>query len=176
MFTRPDRPILTIIRRPRPAQGPSRGITTATCSRAVRRAKWLAIAVAATTLTGCRLCSTCEMEDYSAYGGIWERTQRDSGRVGSLFDPAGVRGASLASKSDPPSAAELERRRQQSFAEPESGGDGSSGDVDNGSQGDAPPSGGNSPDVDDTPKPDLEELKLEDIDVTMKPLEFPRLH
>lgn len=41
--------------------------------------------------TGCRLC--CDREDaaFAAYGGIWERTERNSGRVGSLFDPGGAR-------------------------------------------------------------------------------------
>jgi len=68
---------------------------------------------------GCRICSTCEMEDYSAYGGAWQRTQRDGGRVGSVFDPAGVRQASLTSKDAPPSAAALERKRLQSLADAE---------------------------------------------------------
>ncbi|QDV82542.1 hypothetical protein TBK1r_14730 [Stieleria magnilauensis] len=46
---------------------------------------------AVTSSTGCRLCCDREDQAYSAYGGSWERTQRDSGRVGSLFDPGGAR-------------------------------------------------------------------------------------
>ena len=48
-----------------------------------------------TTSSGCRLC--CDSEDvaYGAYGGAWERTHRDSGRVGSLFDPGGARVSNL---------------------------------------------------------------------------------
>ncbi|QEF99945.1 hypothetical protein Mal15_40120 [Stieleria maiorica] len=48
-----------------------------------------------TTSTGCRLCCDREDQAYSAYGGIWERTQRNSGRVGSLFDPGGARTADV---------------------------------------------------------------------------------
>ncbi|MCC9601580.1 hypothetical protein LOC67_13565 [Stieleria sp. JC731] len=44
---------------------------------------------------GCRLC--CDREDaaYAAYGGAWQRLQRDSGRVGSLADPAGAKVGTL---------------------------------------------------------------------------------
>lgn len=62
--------------------------------------------------TGCRLCSNCEIGDYSAYGGAWDRTQRETGRVGSLFDPAGAQLASLVERNEPPTADELERERQ----------------------------------------------------------------
>ena len=55
----------------------------------------LLIAAVASTGSGCRLC--CDSEDiaYGAYGGVWERTNRDSGRVGSLFDAGGARVSSL---------------------------------------------------------------------------------
>lgn len=51
--------------------------------------------------SGCRLC--CDREDpaYAAYGGLWERTERNSGRVGSLFDPAGARVADLTDREAP---------------------------------------------------------------------------
>lgn len=41
---------------------------------------------------GCRVCQTCD--EYPAYGGSWQRTNRVSGRVGSVFDPAGAKVAS----------------------------------------------------------------------------------
>jgi len=49
---------------------------------------------------GCRIC--CDGEDlaYSAYGGIWQRTIRESGRVGSVFDPGGARVADLSPRDD----------------------------------------------------------------------------
>lgn len=46
--------------------------------------------------SGCRLCCDLEDQDYPAYGGAWERTNRSSGRVGSLFDPGGARASALA--------------------------------------------------------------------------------
>lgn len=48
------------------------------------------LAIIVITGSGCRLC--CDRDDisYPAYGGIWERTNRDHGRVGSLFDPGGA--------------------------------------------------------------------------------------
>lgn len=49
----------------------------------------------ACTITGCTICQDCGDVDYPAYGGAWERTRRDSGRVGSVFDPAGARVAVL---------------------------------------------------------------------------------
>lgn len=48
--------------------------------------------------TGCTLCQDCGDLDYPTYGGAWERTRRDSGRVGSVFDPAGARTARLSSR------------------------------------------------------------------------------
>ena len=72
------------------------------CSPRVLR-RW-AIAAAALVLLaggpGCRLC--CDGEDlaYPAYGGAWERTNRDSGRVGSIFDPGGARVADLSPRTD----------------------------------------------------------------------------
>ena len=47
------------------------------------------------TSGGCRLCCDLEDQAFPAYGGVWERTQRDSGRVGSLFDPGGARTSDL---------------------------------------------------------------------------------
>lgn len=53
---------------------------------------------------GCRLCADCDMDAYPAYGGAWERTLRDTGRVGSVFDPAGSRSADLEDRTDPEAA------------------------------------------------------------------------
>lgn len=61
---------------------------------------------------GCRICPDCEDMAYPAYGGAWERTIRDSGRVGSLFDPAGGRSSSLVNKNQPKQPDEIERMRQ----------------------------------------------------------------
>lgn len=60
----------------------------------------VAVAVAAITLSGCTLCQDCGDLDYPTYGGAWERTRRDSGRVGSIFDPAGARTATLADRDE----------------------------------------------------------------------------
>lgn len=58
---------------------------------------WLAVMFAA-TFTGCTLCQDCGDLDYPTYGGAWQRTRRDSGRVGSIFDPAGARTATLSDR------------------------------------------------------------------------------
>ncbi|KAA5543680.1 hypothetical protein FYK55_10790 [Roseiconus nitratireducens] len=65
--------------------------------------RWTVTAAALVLLAsgpGCRLC--CDGEDlaYPAYGGAWERTNRDSGRVGSIFDPGGARVADLSPRTD----------------------------------------------------------------------------
>lgn len=69
---------------------------------------------------GCRLCGDCHQLDYPTYGGAWERTSRDSGRVGSIFDPAGARSPQLADRDTPPSPDEWERQRAEELdlAEP----------------------------------------------------------
>lgn len=66
---------------------------------------------AALLLTGCRICADCEDVAYPAYGGVWQRTIRDTGRVGSLFDPAGAKAFDLASRDEPEGADQLERER-----------------------------------------------------------------
>lgn len=60
---------------------------------------------------GCRICGSCEDADYPAYGGVWQRTNRTTGRVGSVFDPAGARGSSLTERSQPTDADAAERDR-----------------------------------------------------------------
>lgn len=51
----------------------------------------LTFTVGLLSLTGCRICTDCEDEAYPTYGGIWQRTDRFNGRVGSLFAPAGAK-------------------------------------------------------------------------------------
>lgn len=68
-------------------------------------------------LGGCRICADCEDLDYPAYGGAWQRTLRDSGRVGSMFDPGGARASELVSRDDPVATDELERQRQESLGD-----------------------------------------------------------
>ena len=63
-------------------------------------------------LAGCRLCSDCEDIDYPAFGGSWQRTVRDSGRVGSIFDSAGGKVAKLTSR-DQPLPTDAQERQQQ---------------------------------------------------------------
>lgn len=49
---------------------------------------WVAILVLAGT-TGCAMCDNAQDGTYSAFGGKWQRDNPHSGRVASLFDPAG---------------------------------------------------------------------------------------
>lgn len=54
-----------------------------------------------TCCSGCRLC--CDLdESYNAYGGVWARTHRTTGRVGSVFDPGGAVAEKLSPKSSVP--------------------------------------------------------------------------
>lgn len=61
----------------------------------------VATLVALTGFLGCTLPSDQGDLDYPTYGGAWQRTRPDGGRVGSIFDPAGGKVASLAPKSKP---------------------------------------------------------------------------
>ena len=78
--------------------------------------RWIALAVLTIGLSplgGCRICADCEDLAYPAYGGAWERTRRDSGRVGSIFDPAGGQSPMLVDRDEPPTPDALERQRQE---------------------------------------------------------------
>lgn len=57
---------------------------------------------------GCTLPSDQGDIHYPTFGGAWQRTRPDSGRVGSVFDPAGGRLPTLSPKS-PPRMEETER-------------------------------------------------------------------
>jgi hypothetical protein len=67
----------------------------------VSRTLTLLLTVTLGSSLGCRLC--CDGEDvaYPAYGGVWERTLRNEGRVGSLYAPAGARTAELTDRNAP---------------------------------------------------------------------------
>lgn len=67
----------------------------------VRDIGLVATLVALTGFLGCTLPSDQGDLDYPTYGGAWQRTRPDGGRVGSIFDPAGGKVASLAPKSKP---------------------------------------------------------------------------
>lgn len=83
-----------------------------------RIGRWIAVtllAIGIFPLAGCRICADCEDLAYPAYGGVWERTRRDSGRVGSIFDPAGDATSSLVERDSPPTPDVLDRERQGSL-------------------------------------------------------------
>ncbi len=68
---------------------------------------------------GCRICAECDDLDYPAYGGAWQRTRRDGGRVGSVFDPAGAKTAELVPRETPgkPDARQRQQRSESSSGE-----------------------------------------------------------
>ncbi|WP_372721878.1 hypothetical protein [Novipirellula sp.] len=72
----------------------------------------LALLVGLAPTTGCRICAECEDLAYPAYGGAWQRTRRDGGRVGSIFDPAGARTPELVNRDLPLSPDEKERAKR----------------------------------------------------------------
>lgn len=54
-----------------------------------KQCMWVAILVLAGT-SGCAMCDNVEDGTYAAFGGKWQRDNLASGRVGSVFDPAGM--------------------------------------------------------------------------------------
>ncbi len=54
------------------------------------RFPWVAMLVLA-GLTGCAMCDNSQDCTYPAFGGKWQRDNPSSGRVASVFDPAGTR-------------------------------------------------------------------------------------
>jgi len=50
---------------------------------------WVAMLVLA-GVSGCAMCDNVEDSTYPAFGGKWQRDNPTSGRVGSVFDPAGM--------------------------------------------------------------------------------------
>lgn len=55
-----------------------------------KRFTWVAM-LALASFTGCAMCDNSEDCTYPAFGGKWQRDNPFSGRVGSLFDPGGIR-------------------------------------------------------------------------------------
>ena len=94
-------------------------LTTTACPdcsvRSARAARWaravLVLAFALAT-TGCQLCADCDEQAYAAYGGVWQRLQREDGRVGSVFNPAGGKVPRLVERDEPLEPDELDRRRR----------------------------------------------------------------
>lgn len=103
---------------------PSSGIemesTTSRLRGLPRVAGQVSVALLLTSSLGCRICATCDENAYASYGGAWQRTLRDDGRVGSLFAPAGARESQLVERESPPRPDELERARaaESEAAEP----------------------------------------------------------
>lgn len=80
-----------------------------------RVGSWImVVAVSVGFATGCRLCADCDTQSYPSYGGAWQRTLRDSGRVGSVFDPGGSRQADLSARVGAEEMEEENRRRNSS--------------------------------------------------------------
>lgn len=102
-------------------------------------------------MAGCRICADCEDMAYPAYGGARQRTQRESGRVGSIFDPGGGRASDLVSRDEPDSPDEIQRELQK--------------DKPNIGDPDDDPMDEGLDDESETPKTDrLRDRKLEDIE------------
>ena len=64
----------------------------------LRHVPALSLLLVLVAVGGCRLCQDCGDLDYPTYGGAWERTIRDRGRVGSVFDPAGAQSPKLSKR------------------------------------------------------------------------------
>jgi hypothetical protein len=58
---------------------------------AMRVAQLLVLAGVVPLFAGCTMCSSCDDYNYSAFGGAWQRTDMQHGRVGSAFTAAGVK-------------------------------------------------------------------------------------
>ena len=124
-------------------------------------------------LGGCRICLDTHDLDYPAYGGAWQRTQRDSGRVGSVFDPGGAKVAALVEREDPPTPDVMERMKQSAEGtqdpdrQPGFEGDSSSEEFE---EMDPTPElmEKNLEDIEEEQDSDLRERRLEDIEIRIK--------
>ncbi|HBJ38533.1 MAG TPA: hypothetical protein DDZ51_28020 [Planctomycetaceae bacterium] len=77
-----------------------------------------AVVVSGGVLAGCTIPSDCGDLDYPTYGGAWQRTRRDSGRVGSVFDPAGARTATLSPRELPDTDGQTRSARDSILSTP----------------------------------------------------------
>ncbi|WP_146516662.1 hypothetical protein [Rubripirellula amarantea] len=126
-------------------------------SQVLRLSLLIALMLAIAPMTGCRICSDCEDLDYAAYGGAWQRTLRDRGRVGSAFDPAGAKAAMLVDRDTPEGQADIQRQQQSDRDK----------DVDNSGDVDDTEDPKESPDDEDTFRDrakDLRDQELDDIE------------
>lgn len=124
--------------------------------------------------SGCRICQDCGDLDYPTYGGAWERTRRDSGRVGSIFDPAGARSATLSDRepaADDPTNGPPENADRQAPGEvtPEP-----RPDSDDKADSDPSPSDRPQPSAPGGESGTLRELDLEDINVERRDIMPPQ--
>ena len=81
-------------------------------------------------LTGCTIPSDYGDLDYPTYGGAWQRTRRDSGRVGSVFDPAGARAATLVQRDQEDDPENVRSPREGILSTPPAFGSGSAAEAD----------------------------------------------
>jgi hypothetical protein len=141
---------------------------------------WIAITIIGACLVpqaGCRICADCEDLAYPAYGGAWERTRRDAGRVGSMFDPAGGKADALVDRDQPPTPDELERQREASaldrMSEPDRNDDGesieSNSDLSTPAEPDRTLQERKLEDIQSPNEQDLRERKLDEIDIHYLP-------
>lgn len=83
---------------------------------------WVAMLVLAGT-TGCAMCDNAQDWSYAAFGGKWQRDNPTSGRVASLFDPAGAQiveqGSPMEAEPAPESTEEAEESAKPLVEEPE---------------------------------------------------------
>lgn len=76
------------------------------------RCQALLLAVLTLASIGCQISLDNHDLDYPTYGGAWQRTTRNAGRVGSIFDPAGAKVATLVDRDQPPTPDFIERMKQ----------------------------------------------------------------
>ena len=136
----------------------------------------LLLAVAATVMqTGCRICSDCGDQDYPTIGGAYQRTVRDRGRVGSVFDPAGGVSSLLVNRDDPTDInVRDELESEESVDDSDAADDDQLDSLEDGFDADEQTDDGDEDlpsleDVEDDRSRGLRELELEDIQVKLVP-------
>lgn len=162
--------------RVRPAQTP--GNTPG--RRLLAAAMTLLVLCGSGLISGCTLPSDHGDLDYPTYGGRWQRTRRDGGRVGSVFDPAGARTATLTDRDTPgedddePSEAAAGRSSREGILSTPPVQPGAGGARANGGDEESP-----TPSPSDRRQLDRERLRslnLDEINITPGPPAPPQLH
>lgn len=141
----------------------------------------LLVLLVSVSSTGCRLCCNEGDEDYAAYGGAWQRTRRDSGRVGSIFDPAGAKASALVDRNDPATPDVIDRQRREDepdsyLLEPDKAPSADDDDQDPTQDADAKAEEEQRRRVDDLRGGTLEDINVQEINVTPGELVPPLLH